>query len=288
MLRGPSRRPRPRPPTPTPVRVARDVGDASARPVLGAGARERATRVEICHLVCSHSSAASTQVAWAFAKRLGASRRRTQHKRTGRYRAARKPRAPCSRPGRKNASCASPTATSRPRAGQRRLGRRDPADDSTVGARGRILGYGCKSRRAAHARPRAGADAEHRELPVELRQSGDGTSVRKELFSELADAASKRVDEFNAQELGQHGTLLICLERLHVKRAWAYATASEAAPNCSTPSRRAPRAVSSASSPKIWRTRLGPSRRRRTGRRACSTPPRGRRRAGRTSSSPKS
>ena len=34
-------------------------------------------------------------------------------------------------------------------------------------------------------------------------KSGDGTpSVRKELFSELADAASLRVDEFNAQELG--------------------------------------------------------------------------------------
>ena len=34
-------------------------------------------------------------------------------------------------------------------------------------------------------------------------KSGDGTpAVRKELFSELADAASKRVDEFNAQELG--------------------------------------------------------------------------------------
>ena len=34
-------------------------------------------------------------------------------------------------------------------------------------------------------------------------KSGDGTpAVRKELFSELADASSKRVDEFNAQELG--------------------------------------------------------------------------------------
>ena len=34
-------------------------------------------------------------------------------------------------------------------------------------------------------------------------KAGDGTpSVRKELFSELADASSKRVDEFNAQELG--------------------------------------------------------------------------------------
>ena len=59
-------------------------------------------------------------------------------------------------------------------------------------------------------------------------------------------------------------------------------------PNCSTPSRRAPRAASSASSPKIWPILLGPSRRPRTGRRACSTPSRGRRRAGRTSSSPKS
>ena len=37
-----------RPRRPAPVRVARDVGDAPARPVLGAGARERVTCVEIC------------------------------------------------------------------------------------------------------------------------------------------------------------------------------------------------------------------------------------------------
>ena len=41
------------------------------------------------------------------------------------------------------------------------------------------------------------------DVPAGYAKSGDGTpSVRKELFSELADAASLRVDEFNAQELG--------------------------------------------------------------------------------------
>jgi hypothetical protein len=45
-------------------------------------------------------------------------------------------------------------------------------------------------------------------------KSGDGTpSVRKELFSELADASSKRVDEFNAQELGNTVRRSFLLER---------------------------------------------------------------------------
>ena len=63
-------------------------------------------------------------------------------------------------------------------------------------------------------------------------KSGDGTpAVRKELFSELADAASKRVDEFNAQELGNTVRYLVGRNAyMSTAQAWAYATASIAAP----------------------------------------------------------
>jgi len=120
-------------------------------------------------------------------------------------------------------------------------------------------------------------------------KSGDGTpAVRKELFSELADASSKRVDEFNAQELGNTvRSSFVGYVLRFTRRPGRTPQRRKLLQNSSTPSRRAPRAASSASSPKIWPILLGPSRRRRTGRRVCWMPSRGRRRAGRRSSSPR-
>ena len=110
-------------------------------------------------------------------------------------------------------------------------------------------------------------------------------SVRKELFSELADASSKRVDEFNAQELG-NTVRYSFVGILHLHRP-VRLTAAEAAPELFD-------AIAASAEGRVERfiaqnlaNTAGPSRRRPRRRRACSTPSRGKRRAGRTSSSPK-
>ena len=166
---------------------------------------------KICHLICSHLS---TQVAWAFAKRLG----------TG---AAGVPQTDaaddvaCAEASRKMFEAWSEECILRFPDGDFKAQELANAVWAVATAGFEASDeFWDSAARAAVPLMRDPEQAQTQNIANCLwsyAKSGDGTpAVRKELFSELADASSKRVDEFNAQELGN--------------TAWAYATAAEAAP----------------------------------------------------------
>ena len=155
------------------------------------------TRAEICHLICSHPS---TQVAWAFAKRLG----------TG---AAGVPQTDaaddvaCAEASRKMFEAWSEECILRFPDGDFKAQELANAVWAVATAGFEASDeFWDSAARAAVPLMRDPEQAQTQNIANCLwsyAKSGDGTpSVRKELFSELADASSKRVDEFNAQELG--------------------------------------------------------------------------------------
>ena len=157
------------------------------------------TRAEICHLVCSHALA-SPQVAWAFAKRLG----------TG---AAGVPQTDaaddvaCAEASRKMFEAWSEECILRFPDGDFKAQELANAVWAVATAGFEASDeFWDSAARAAVPLMRDPEQAQTQNIANCLwsyAKSGDGTpAVRKELFSELADASALRVDEFNAQELG--------------------------------------------------------------------------------------
>mmetsp|Transcript_11661 Transcript_11661/g.34687 ORF Transcript_11661/g.34687 Transcript_11661/m.34687 type:complete len:336 (+) Transcript_11661:633-1640(+) len=179
---------------------------------------------------------------------------------------ARKPRARCSRPGARSASCASPTATLKLKSWRTPSGpSRPPASRPRTNSGIRLQEPPCRSCAT----------------PSRRRRRTSRTVCGPTLKVETARPPSGR-NYFRSSRTPRQSASTSSTPRSWATRPGRTRRRPSRLQNCSTPSRRAPRAASSASSPRTWPIRLGPSRRRRTGRLVYWMPSRAKRRGART------